>query len=88
MKLERLTISLNASYDDNPGKYTGKAEYSSPHGELKIPLDSGFTEKLLVFLSPLIAEFGAKAAGELATIVSQAVEDRKHPVVELNQSNP
>lgn len=86
MTLESVTIRLKESYaNENAETYVGEVKYKGQYGQIEIRLDDGFCEKLLIFLGPIIGEFGAKSAQAIAESVNQMVLENKVAPIEITE---
>lgn len=83
MKLKSLSISLNASYEDNPGKYTATIKHEGERGSVELILDSKASEALLACCGQVITEFSHKACLVLEADIKQSVlEAKQAPALE------
>jgi len=78
MKLQSLIIQLNASYDDNPGRYRGKVCWEQKDdGKIETVLPSEISEKLLLFLAPLLSEFTQRSMQTMQRGIENSVEEAR-----------
>ena len=78
MKLKELTIKMNESYDDNPGQYRGKIKWEEKNdGEMTIVLPPEISEKLLLFLAPVMQEFSTRAATAMVNAIEASVNEAR-----------
>lgn len=83
MKLTNLHIELQASYCDNAGKYVATIQYETGRKDaVKLVLDPEVSERLLVFLGPVITKFATQAAKEIETnIIGSLAEMKQLPEI-------
>lgn len=82
MKLEKLEIRKSESYrNEPPNRYIGEVEYQGSRGKMVVILPPEVSEKLLVYLGPLMAQFAQQGAQEIAANIIRSVEDLKTPAI-------
>jgi len=67
MKLESLEISLNQSYQPNPGQYTGKVKFTNQNGVITVPLNEETSLKILQVVSGQIVATSREMALNLSS---------------------
>ena len=67
MKLERLVIEIVPSYKDNAGAYEGHAAFSDPKGDLRLPLDSKMSMRILDLVAEEVVAVSKQIASDLTT---------------------
>jgi hypothetical protein len=78
MKLQSLQIQLNASYDDNPGRYRGKVCWEQKDdGKIETVLPAEISERLLIFLAPLLTEFTQRSMQTMQKGIEISVEESR-----------
>lgn len=85
--LNQLRIVRNASYDTNPGRYRAEVEYKTVSSETKLMLHPEVAEKLLAWLAPLLVQYAAKEAGEVAENIKRSI-DALAPSVQIEDTKP
>jgi len=84
MKLKTLTIEVNRSWQENPGKYEGTIVYEGKAGEVKLLLDSKVSEALLACIGTTVTEFAHAASLQLKESIDQSIaEARKAPEIDV-----
>lgn len=79
MKLKELKIELRPCYADDAGKYVGKLVWEDKQDtEIKIPLPPDFSEKLLLFVAPILEEYAKQSATMFAQSVQQSVVEARN----------
>lgn len=78
-----MTIQLEPSYSANAGKYTGEFEYEGEHGNIKMVMDTGVSEALLLCVGDIVTKFAAQAAERVRDSMILSVAEAKHaPAIE------
>lgn len=76
MKLKKLTISLNESWADNAGKYSGTATWEQKgEGEFAVTLPVDISEKLLLFLAPVLEQHCINTAAAMQQSIMLSVKE-------------
>lgn len=83
MKLKSLEIRLQASYEDNPGKYQGVICFEGQAGNVKLLLDPDLSAALLGFIGDTVVKFSETAARQLQDSIALSVQEaRQAPALE------
>jgi hypothetical protein len=78
MKLKNLTIKLNEAWTNDPGKYSGTVQWEDKkETEIKMVLPQEISEKLLLFLAPVLEEHARTAAARMADSIVLSVQEAK-----------
>lgn len=86
MKLKTVSISLQASWQDQPGQYKCEVEYEDATGKFTTHIPPEATQALLVVIGEQIVKFSARAALDLQKNIFQSVEEAKQaPALEAPQ---
>ena len=87
MKLKELTIRLQRSYEDNPGKYMAEIEYEGTHGTVKVLLGDRVSDALLACVGPAISEFSHRASEEIEKNLQWSIQEAsKAPAIEVEST--
>lgn len=83
MLLQKLTIEMQASYEECPGKYKTKVEFDSKGGDITFHLDAQVSEQLLSWIGPIITKVSHEAALRLEDQIKLSVAAAKQlPAIE------
>jgi hypothetical protein len=69
LKLQYIRITMNESWQANPGQYKGELKYNGQHGAVEVQLDEELSAEVL----KLVGESLTRATKELVTGLSAAV---------------
>lgn len=76
MKLKNLNIKLNESWNDNAGKYTGTATWEQKgEGEFVVTIPADISEKLLIFLAPVLERHCINTAAAMQQSIMLSVKE-------------
>jgi len=78
MTLQKLIIQLQPSYAADAGKYTGVVEWEDKsETSMNVKLPPECSEKLLLYLVPLLQEHARRSADAMVTAIEFSVQEAR-----------
>ncbi len=75
MKLKKLELELEG-WGDNKGKYIGVIKFEDESGNFSTILSPEISDKILLFMAPLLTKFAHSCALELEKRIVQSVDEK------------
>jgi hypothetical protein len=72
--METLHIRRRHSYEENAGKYTAEIHYVSESSNHTLTLDEVISERILLFIGPVICEAAAMVAEQTKQHITRSIE--------------
>lgn len=82
--LQNLSLSIQESYEPNPGAYKGRIKFRGVYGEIEIQLDTKLSAEVL----KLCADSLSRATKELASTMTAAVFNSVPAIQDKTKTGP
>jgi hypothetical protein len=73
LRLSELTIRFN-TYGEHRDKYTGQIKYEGRYGSTEVILDPVISERVLLFIGPVITQAATKVAKEIELNIVRSID--------------
>lgn len=85
MEIKSVTFNKQENYEDNPGMWVAKVRFESREGNCDIPLAPEVSGRLMQVLTPVIVEFSQRATTQIASILTQQLQDKQSPAIDMSK---